>query len=70
VKANKGMELQTVSDKNLSDLERLSRELLVVLRKSKMLDTPLAEMLYSLENEAGNVRRARFDANDSEYHGY
>lgn len=61
------MDLDTISNKNLGDLERLSKELLALMRKTKLLDTPLAKLLYELENEAGKIRRARFDAEDSEY---
>ncbi len=61
------MDLESISDKNLGDLERLAKELLAVMRKTKLLDTPLAKQLYELESAAGKIRRERFDADDSEY---
>ncbi len=64
------MDLETVSDKNLHELEQLSRDLLAVMRKSKLLDSPLAKLLYAMESQAGEVRRARFDADDSAYSGF
>ena len=68
--SNMMMDLETVSDKHLHELEQLSRDLLAVMRKSKLLDTPLATLLYSLESQAGEVRRARFDKDDSAYSGF
>lgn len=64
------MNMDSVSDKNLGELERLSRELLAVMRKAQLADTPLATLLSTLESEAGEIRRARFDAHDSQYSGY
>ena len=64
------MNMESISDKNLGELERLSRELLVVMRKAQLADTTLATLLTTLETEAGELRRARFDAQDSQYSGY
>jgi len=64
------MNLDSVSDKHLGELERLSGELLAVLRRAQLSDTPLAMMLSTLESESGELRRARFDAGDSEYSGF
>ena len=64
------MELDTLSDKHLQDMERLARELLSLMRHAKLKDTPLAEALYQLEVEAAKVRRERFDAANPEYSGY
>lgn len=64
---NSEIDFTSVSDKDLQDLERLSRELLNVLRKAKASDTTLAKLLGELESGAGKHRRMRFDAKDSEY---
>jgi hypothetical protein len=64
------MSIETLSDKDLQELERLTRELIAVLRKAKMNDQPLAEMLYELETRAGNLRRERFDSSNPQYDGY
>jgi hypothetical protein len=64
------MDLDTISDKHLQDMERLAGELLALMRQAKLKDTPLSEALHSLELEAAKVRRERFDASNPEYHGY
>jgi hypothetical protein len=64
------MELDTLSDKHLQDMERLARELITLMRQAKLKDEPLTEALHSLEMEAAKVRRERFDASHPEYHGY
>lgn len=64
------MELDSVSDKHLQEMERLARELLNIMRHAKLKDTVLAEALQTLELEAARVRRERFDAANPEYHGY
>ncbi|HLV36814.1 MAG TPA: hypothetical protein VKY59_16945 [Spirillospora sp.] len=64
------MNLDTVSDKNLQELERLSRELLLLMRKANLKDDLLVEALYRLERQAGDLRRERFDAANQEYSGY
>ncbi|MAS37223.1 MAG: hypothetical protein CL610_24695 [Anaerolineaceae bacterium] len=64
------MNLDTVSAKDLQEVERLSRELLAVMRKAKLLDLPVVEMLQQLESKAGQERRERFDAADSKYNGF
>lgn len=64
------MNLESVSDSHLQELERLTRELLHLMRKARLLDLPLSGLLSTLEEEAEKVRRERFDAVDSEYQGY
>jgi len=64
------MNIDTLSDKDLQELERLTRELLVLLRKAKMGDQPVAESLHELEARAGDIRRERFDASHPQYSGY
>jgi hypothetical protein len=64
------MNLDTLSDKQLQELERLAKELLLVMRKAKLVGIPLAESLHQLEVEAGEIRRERFDTSNPEYSGY
>ncbi len=64
------MNLDTLSDKQLQELERLAKELLLVMRKAKLMAEPLAESLHQLEVEAGEIRRERFDTSNPEYSGY
>jgi len=64
------MNLDTVSDKHLHELERLAKELLETMRRAKLLDLPLTELLRVLESEAEKARRERFDEVNPEYRGY
>lgn len=64
------MNLETVTDKQLQEIERLTRELGLALRQAKLQDEPLAHELHQLELEAGKVRRERYDDANSQYRGY
>ncbi len=64
------MNLETVSRKDLNEMERLSRDLLALLRKAKLQNEPLAESLHAFETELGNMRRERFDEVNPGYRGY
>jgi hypothetical protein len=64
------MNLDTVSDKHLHELERLAGELLAVIQKAKLKDDLLVAALRQLEYETGQVRRSRYDTAASEYSGY
>jgi hypothetical protein len=54
----------------LQDVERLAKELLLALRKAKLMDEPVFGALQTLEQEAGAVRRSRFDEKDHVTRGY
>jgi hypothetical protein len=62
--------LETVSDKHLHEMERLTKELLRVMQKAKLRDLPIIELLRQLESEAEKARRERFDAVNPGYRGY
>jgi len=64
------MNLDTVSDKHLHELERLTKELLEIMRRAKLLNSPLTEMLRLLESQAEHARRERFDEVNPEFRGY
>ena len=64
------MNLELVSDKHLHEIERLTTELLLVMRKAKLQEESLYELLKALETETGNARRERFDTVNPEYRGY
>ncbi len=64
------MNLDTVSDKHLHELERLTQELLYVLRRAKLLDQPLTELLRALQSQTEQARRERFDEVNPEFKGY
>jgi hypothetical protein len=61
---------ETISDKNLHELERLTQELLEIMRKAKIQDAFLSEALTQLHQEASDARRNRFDARSPKYTGY
>ena len=64
------MDLDSISDKHLQDIERLVGELLAVMRQAKLLNEPIADSLNQLRTQAGEVRRKRFDLGDREYKNY
>ncbi len=64
------MELETISDKNIQELERLTRELLNVIKRAKIQDEKLIDALKDLEAKVGEIRRTRFDESNPQYHGY
>ncbi len=64
------MNLDSVTPKNLNEIETLVRELLLVMRKANLQNEPLSKALHDFEIEVGQVRRERFDASNPEYTGY
>ena len=64
------MNLDTVSDKHLHELERLAGELLTVIQKAKLTDELLVAALRQLEHETAQTRRTRYDLTASEYSNY
>lgn len=64
------MHLEEISQQHLNELEHSVRSLLSLMRKSKLHHEPVAELLRQLEAEIAEVRRARFDEANPEYHGY
>ncbi len=64
------MNLDTVSQKHLNELELRIRELLLVMRKANLHNEPIAKALGEFEVQVGQVRRDRFDAANPEYSGY
>jgi hypothetical protein len=64
------MNLESLSIKQVTEIERLTKELLLAMRKAKLQDTPVTEALRVMEQELGEIRRTRFDAANPEYHSY
>ncbi|HVU10126.1 MAG TPA: hypothetical protein VHD90_02565 [Phototrophicaceae bacterium] len=64
------MDLESISTKQLNEVERLVRELQIAMRKASLQNEPLAKSLYEFETQIGEVRRARFDRANPEYTGY
>lgn len=64
------MNLESVSDKQLHEMERLASELLVLMKKAKLTDDPLYTNLRMLKEATENLRRERFDEDYPRYKGY
>ena len=64
------MNLDTISDKDLQQLERLLGEILVIISQAKLQNEPEADTLRRLHVQMGDIRCARFDAVTSGYIGY
>lgn len=64
------MDFETVSDKHLHELERLTKELLEIMRKAKLRDLPITGLLRELESQAEKTRRERFDEVNPKFRGY
>jgi hypothetical protein len=68
--AEETMDLDQLTNKDLNDFERLSTELLAVITTAKWQDTLLTDLLEELQQQAAKLRRARFDADDTEFKSY
>jgi hypothetical protein len=64
------MNLDTVSQKHMNELELLVNNLLSTLRKAKVEDDTLRDNLRALQTELEETRRRRFDTANSEYSGF
>ena len=64
------MNLETLSQKQLNELEYCVRELLGTMRKAGLRNGPLVESLKLLEQELGEARRERFDKANPEFQTY
>jgi hypothetical protein len=64
------MNLETVSRKQLNDIEIRVRELLKLMRKAKLHDETVTQLLAEFEQTLADARRKRFEEENSEYQGY
>ena len=64
------MNLETVSDKHIHDLERTIGELLGLMRKAKLQDETLTATLRELQQKLEKTRHDRFDSKNTEFHTY
>lgn len=64
------MDLSTVSDKHINELEQQASALLKTLRAAKLQEHPAYAVLQALEQEVGQARRDRFDQQNPEYRGF
>lgn len=64
------MNLETVPQKHLNELERQVRELMATMKKAKLQNEPLVETLKLFEQVLEETRRKRFDAVNSQYKSY
>ena len=64
------MDLESVDDKQLHELERLGKELLHAMKRAKLTHEQLYAEVAAMVNQAETVRRARFDEKDTQYTGF
>ena len=64
------MNLESLNEKQLNELERLLTELTHLMSKAKLGGEPLYASLTQLRTAAATLRQQRFDAVDSRYTGY
>jgi hypothetical protein len=61
------MDLETISQKQVIELEHLVTELLAAIRKARLQNESLTEELRLFEQELGDARRKRFDEANPEF---
>jgi hypothetical protein len=64
------MNLESLTDKQLHEMERLLTELTHLMKQGKLTEDPLYSELVKLKSEAGTNRQKRFDENNSRFQGY
>lgn len=64
------MNLESLSNKQLNELERLANELRIMLKRAKLQDESLTKSLNALEDEARKARCQRFDEANPQFRGY
>ena len=64
------METDQLSTKQINELEQQITQLLKLMRVAKLSTLPVYADIQALENELAEIRRKRFDNNNSEYAGY
>ena len=64
------MNLDTISRKQLNDMEQQVKQLLGTIKRAKLENEPLVEALQQLEQELEEARHEQFDAINSEFHTY
>ncbi len=64
------MTIDSLSPKQASEIEQQVSRLLNTLRKAKLFDEPVYTSLQELEQQLGEIRRRRFDEDNTEYSGY
>lgn len=61
---------ERLSDQHLQQLERLSGELVAVLRQAKLRHEPVTAEIQRFQRELGDARRERYDRTTTPYDGY
>jgi hypothetical protein len=64
------MNFEAIPNKQLNQIEQLSKELLAILNKAKLGDEAVTQALAKLAQEATAERQSRFDAVDTAYKGF
>lgn len=64
------MNLESVPNKQLHQIEQLAKELADVLTKAKLQDEALCQVLVELAKAATTERQSRFDEADTRFKGF
>ena len=64
------MDLESLSPKLCNDLEQQITELLKTMRRAKLQQYPIYASLQELEQALCEIRRTRYDENNTKYTGY
>jgi biotin-(acetyl-CoA carboxylase) ligase len=64
------MNLETMSAKQISDIEQQVTNLINNMRKAKLNEEPIFALLQQFEKELSEIRRRRFDEKHSQYSSY
>lgn len=64
------MNLDTISPKHCNELEQMITQILKTMRSAKMQNLPVYLELQKLEQALGELRRSRYDENNSKFVGY
>lgn len=64
------MDFETLSTKHCNELEQTITQLLKTMRNAKLQHLPLYTELQEMEKTLGDLRRNRYDQNNSKFVGY
>lgn len=64
------MNLETITQKQLNELEQQIRQLMGTMKKAKLQNSPFFESLQTLAQELETARHKHFDEVNSEYSSY
>jgi hypothetical protein len=64
------MNLESIQNKQLQQIEQLAKDLHALLVKAKLSDEPVCKELAALVKDAAEERQSRFDGADNRFKGF